>query len=63
MRHDFLARLAATGAFALLILGPLSLPGTAGAGSVVPTPSLHCSTLRSVVNGQVIEMPMCRRAG
>lgn len=63
MRHDFLARLAATGAFALLILGPLSLPGVAGAGYVSPPPALQCSTLRSVVNGQVIEMPACRRAG
>jgi hypothetical protein len=62
MRHDFLVRLAATGALALLILGPLSLPGTAGAGYASPPPALHCSTLRSVVNGQVIEMPACRRA-
>ncbi|EHR71594.1 hypothetical protein BurJ1DRAFT_2768 [Burkholderiales bacterium JOSHI_001] len=62
MRHDLLSRLAATGAFALLILCPLSLPGIAGAGSVVKAPAQQCSNLRSVVNGQVIEMPMCRRA-
>jgi hypothetical protein len=64
MRHDFLVRLAATGALALLILGPLSLPGVAdaGTGHASPPPALHCSTLRSVVNGQVIEMPACRRA-
>lgn len=65
MRHELLVRLAATGAFALLILGPLSLPGSAdavGMAAAATAPSLHCSTTRSVVNGQLIEMPACRRA-
>jgi hypothetical protein len=61
MRHAWFVRLAATGAFAVLILGPLVLPTRADGGTAPVDPTLHCQTERSLVNGQWIEMPVCRR--
>lgn len=61
MRHALFVRLAAASTVAVLVLGPLALSTRADSGTAPSRPTLVCQTERSLVNGQWIEMPACRR--